>query len=548
MLDANQTENRPSFLSVRCFLEISGIVVIFAALCWSPPPDANEAHYLCKAKHFWNPQFCKGDLFLESANAHWFFLASFGLLPQFLSLEHSAWVGRTVCWSMLAIGWRSLVRNFIDRSLLIVLSSGLYVMVNRLGHLAGEWVVGGVEGKSAAYAVLFLAISAAIQKRHAAMWFCLALATLFHALIGLWGTVIVVGPLVLNLIATKGSVPGALPNRKQHAIGSGLFVLLAGLSVIPIVRMNSAVSFDVANRVYEIQVTQRLAHHQYLLAFAPERFLCFAAMLSGFFLVYADSHRDPKYRRLLNMALMAIGVSICGALLSLLCAFGFSTSTWLRLYWFRISDAIVPISLAVLLPHLLSLRFKLTHRVIATTALTIVVISAIAHGAGQVRDGRPGADRQSLATYPESPRRTYETYKNWLKVCQWIRENTRANAVFITPIRQQTFKWNAERAEVVCWKDAPQDVQSFNEWYSRIEVLHQFDEQNLGLLELPDDEIAKLARNYRADYLIVPQRCFDATAKLGEPTTFKMVYPLETSEKSTFVVLQLPGSNENPKR
>ena len=30
-------------------------------------PDVNEQNYLGKAKHFWQPEWCEGDFFLETA-------------------------------------------------------------------------------------------------------------------------------------------------------------------------------------------------------------------------------------------------------------------------------------------------------------------------------------------------------------------------------------------------------------------------------------------------------------------------------------------------
>lgn len=44
----------------------------------TPPPGINEAHYLVKAKHFWDPSFCASDLFVESPNVHFVFYIFFG--------------------------------------------------------------------------------------------------------------------------------------------------------------------------------------------------------------------------------------------------------------------------------------------------------------------------------------------------------------------------------------------------------------------------------------------------------------------------------------
>ena len=58
---------------------------------------------------------------------------------------------------------------------------------------------------------------------------------------------------------------------------------------------------------------------------------------------------------------------------------------------------------------------------------------------------------------------------DWIAVCQWIRDNTPPDSLWFTPKYQQSFKWYAERAEVVCWKDVPQDNAAVLEWFQRIE-------------------------------------------------------------------------------
>ena len=86
-------------------------------------------------------------------------------------------------------------------------------------------------------------------------------------------------------------------------------------------------------------------------------------------------------------------------------------------------------------------------------------------------DSRPRADQAALPNYADSEDRTMATYRNWLRVCEWIKNNTPADAQFITPDQQQTFKWYAQRAEVVNWKDVPQDAQAMVDWRGRVGLL-----------------------------------------------------------------------------
>src|SRR5689334_17945669 len=71
--------------------EVVWIFFIFFLFAGSLPPDVGESHYLVKAKHYWQPSWCMGDLFLESRDAHTAFYWAFGWVTQFCSLTATAW-------------------------------------------------------------------------------------------------------------------------------------------------------------------------------------------------------------------------------------------------------------------------------------------------------------------------------------------------------------------------------------------------------------------------------------------------------------------------
>ena len=48
--------------------EVFLILLVFFVAVGDPPPHVNEAHYVGRLKHFWNPSWCAGDLFLESTD------------------------------------------------------------------------------------------------------------------------------------------------------------------------------------------------------------------------------------------------------------------------------------------------------------------------------------------------------------------------------------------------------------------------------------------------------------------------------------------------
>ena len=128
--------------------EVAMIVVVFFVYAGWPAPDVNEAHYLSKAKHYWDPSWCAGDFFLESSDAHSVFYWSFGWLTLLFSLPTVAWIGRLVTWTLLAIGWYRLLRAIMPQRGAALLSAAISVCLIHRCHMAGEWLIDGVKAKS----------------------------------------------------------------------------------------------------------------------------------------------------------------------------------------------------------------------------------------------------------------------------------------------------------------------------------------------------------------------------------------------------------------
>src|SRR5687767_12769179 len=94
-------------------VEVGFIFVMFFVFAGSPPADVGEAHYLAKARHYWNPAWCRGDMFLESKDAHGVFYWTFGWVTKFVSLTAAAWIGRCATWLFLAWAWQRLDRKSV---------------------------------------------------------------------------------------------------------------------------------------------------------------------------------------------------------------------------------------------------------------------------------------------------------------------------------------------------------------------------------------------------------------------------------------------------
>jgi hypothetical protein len=100
-------------------------------------------------------------------------------------------------------------------------------------------------------------------------------------------------------------------------------------------------------------------------------------------------------------------------------------------------------------------------------------------------------------------------FDQWVEVCDWIKANTPEDAVFLTPRYSNTLKWRADRAEVVTWKDVPQDAEHLNQWWQRHIALHQRPiwTETYRWRETPVDDgwerLFPLAHDYNFQYVVL---------------------------------------------
>jgi hypothetical protein len=117
---------------------------------------------------------------------------------------------------------------------------------------------------------------------------------------------------------------------------------------------------------------------------------------------------------------------------------------------------------------------------------------------------------QTRLTY-SSPRAdwTLDDPAAWWEICDWVSENTPADAVFITPRMAATFRWYTNRSEVVNRKDVPQDAAGLVAWWHRMEDLYRKPaagdnppEWRNSLATLDAARLCELGEKYGADYVV----------------------------------------------
>ncbi len=521
---------------------------MLGGLVVSPPPDVNEAHYLTKAKRFWDDSFCQSDLFVSSYETHWLYYATHGWFCRFLSFQNVAWIGRVVAWLTTAIALILLNRVFWPRLSVILVLACLATVLNMHFNLAGEWFVGGTEAKSLAWP--FVLISIACWLRHEINWMLvfLGMACAFHIVIGLWA---LIAGLIGSFIGRRWlpAPPDEQPASSQIRWRTvPVFAALTLFGLVPALLQNAGTSQEIVVQASEIQAYGRLAHHQWALDFEPIRWITFGALtLTWLILVVATwNQRSFIQHRLNQITCGALILDLIGIVLAIMPELFPESQALaarlLTLYWFRLADVLVPIAVVIngklLLQQLGQHQFSRLAPMIAASAVVLAAIGI--NTASMTNDPRSGSARQANPLPKEASlkRRTLEADRNWIRTCEWIRDNTPVDAVFITPSGQQTFKWYSHRGEVASWKDMPQDARSVLEWDRRMNELYRsIPQQEFGMLGHLNSELLEMAGKYDAGYLIVEQRFVDRRDAMEYPVSFARVWP-GPGEQATFVVFR----------
>jgi hypothetical protein len=464
-------------------------LIFFVQGAWAAP-EVNEPHYLSKARHYWDPAWCAGDFFCDSADAHQVFYWTIGWLSQWLSLPALAWCGRIATWILLAWAWRRLSVALTPARWYAVLTAGLFVACNDRLHMAGEWVIGGVEAKGFAYALVLLGLESLVRAYWGRALLLFGAASALHVIVGGWA---VVATFVVWL-ASRDRPP---LTSLLLPLAGGLLLALPGL--LPALALTRGVSAEIVAEANRIYVFDRLYHHLLPQRFPPlfvVRHLLLIAALAG--LVYF-APRNREFLRLRAFVAASVGISAVGMLIGMLTPIHSDlAAALLRYYWFRTSDVMVPLGAALMLGSILY-RWQTTrpawHALGLVAALAIVGCQLGETMWRRQLDPRPPAD-EGIANVAA-----------WREACQWAAAETAPDAVFLTPRLSQTFRWYAGRAEVVNRKDIPQDARGIVEWRRRNELIHGMPAGSPtawheSLAELGSRRLRELGAEFGADYVI----------------------------------------------
>ncbi|QDU57193.1 DUF6798 domain-containing protein [Aeoliella mucimassa] len=508
--------------------EIALIVAIFYVSSAAPPPGVNEPHYLCRLRHALEPQYCPNDLFLESPDAHYTFVLAFAWMTQVMSFTAAAWVGRLACWFALSWAWLRLSWTVVPRPLYASLAAAIVITAIAEGNFAGEWLVGGFEAKTVAYVFVVLGLRCWVLNKWNWTWAHLGIASAWHALVGGWSVLILLklwGAIYRFEQSFRGMLPGL-------AIGG--IVALAG--VVPALALSMGASPEVRNEAAEIYVFERLPHHLAPLHKKPGwiteragRHAVVATLFVAMLFVRRKelggtwrALKDDPAGRIAQYAVGAAVLAMIGMVIELaLWNHPSAAASWLRYYWFRLVDVAVPMALALLWIAELRLLLERKDRWATPLLLSTILLA-----------GYPIAERYTDFLYHPigiSDRKARD-FDDWMACCEWIEANTPTDAMFLTPRGNTSFKWYAKRAEVVTYKDVPQDAEHLVEWRRRLyDVFKPDGDRSQPWIscygELGADRVDELAQAYQVDYILTG---------LDPPLPYPIVFMTDT-----YVVYQL---------
>lgn len=484
----------------RPFLQAAGeIALIFVVFLWyggRAAPDHNEPHYLGKAKHYWDAAWCPRDLCFTSPDAHGVFYYAFGWGARLAPLPVFAWGGRLVGWALLAWAWRWVWGGLMGECRgasggagtssdaiknaarlagpTAVLSAAVFVALQEQCRPAGEWLIGGFEAKVVAYALAFWGLGEILRDRWLRGLALLGAATSLHLLVGGWS------------LAAAAFCWLWLPNRPPVKVmipAAIVALLLAAPGLLLALRLNGGVESSVAEEANRIYVFERLPHH-----LVPQRFSTAAVFkqlgLLGVFLGMAFRCDGTAERRLIGFVLGAVAITLCGYLIAAgLAGMPRLQASLLRLYWFRLADVMLPAGVA-----LLAVKCMASIQIAAWRRASLGGLAAVAAGAALLATPRwfePARTEMGMSASEQ---------RDWTAVCDWVGEQTPADALFAVPGRKLTFKWRSGRSELVSWKEIPQDAAGVLEWQRRLECLRQ-----LG----SDVRAAEQLKSYGVDYVLM---------------------------------------------
>jgi hypothetical protein len=404
-----------------------------------------------------------------------------------------------------------------------VLTAAAWVALVDHTNFAGEWAVGGVEAKCFAYGFVLLGLAAVARGEWKTPWLWFGAAAAFHVLVGGWAALAAGGAWLAEPRNDRPALRSLLPS-----LVFGAALSLPGL--IPALALDRGAPAEAVREAARIYVFDRLPHHLAPLSLPQEeiraRLLRFGVVGLVFLALWAwtvrgaanstnGAWRPERLLRVCSFAAFGWLANVAGLAMEwLLTDRPLLAASVLRYYWFRLADVVLPMAVAIGAAAMLSE----SRRGATKWARPVAAFAALVAGAHLVAIV---ADRWQRPWPPAVAR--MDDYLSWRSACEWIRDNAPADAVCIVPRHAYSFKWYAERADVVNWKDIPQNAEGLLEWRRRLDDLYTVGSDDVGqaiILGSPEQwgvrRVREVAARYGARFVL---------ARIDPPLSLRRVYP-----------------------
>ncbi|MEL6107529.1 MAG: hypothetical protein AAFU85_15930, partial [Planctomycetota bacterium] len=298
------------------WFEIGTLFALFFVYAGDHAPAINEAHYLVKAKNFWDPSWCGNDLFASSRKAHVVFYVTFGWLTQLVSLGTTAWIGRVIGWALLAAGLRSCCRQVGLRPFASVLVAVIWIVGVEHGNLAGEWVVGGIEGKVPAYGFVLFGLGEVARRRWNRAWIWLGAASAFHVLTGGWAVIAA----MISFVFTERLRSEVDQPSRAGFFSMGLFLggAISLFGLLPAIWLTMGATPEQSAEAARIYSYVRIRHHLLPADFPVWWFVRHGLVVSELILLMIAVGVEGSQRRVAWIAIGAFVIAIAGLVVGML--------------------------------------------------------------------------------------------------------------------------------------------------------------------------------------------------------------------------------------
>ncbi len=460
-------------------------------------PFSNEFLYLLRLA----PDFLPNDwTFSKPANEHWLFNTLFGFPARLFSLEVVGWAGRIAVWSACLIALIKLGRRWKISYAAIAVSIFIWLAFEQT-PVNAEWIFGGFEAKTVAYACLLFALDGFLKRRVILSSILLGLSFSFHPAIGLWA-ILAIG---LTFLFEKISIV----DLSKIVFITGVFALPGIVSLIAEQTNAAANSFD----DWRFLVVYRMPWHLDAFQFARRELFALAAMFV--FNIFALRKNEDFARRFLLKFQASLALFF---LLGLVLRF-FELFTLLRFMPMRLFPVFASLFFFFTVFYFFSRLDLKRNRIILIlfVCLILVLLDPFRKGISQIQ--------LTVATWTDAP-------PDLQTAERWISANVPPDAQIIQPPDSREFWYFSKRAGIVSFAYPTYD--RLSEWRGRVADLtnnlqiskgeNANEEINAAYNNLSAEQIARLKQKYAATHLVS-----------------RAVYPYPIIfETKTYKVYQLP--------